>query len=230
MRAFLGPLDEAGRIPAYQQTLVSSFLASAHGAYARQLAFALSGRLHYAWQVELHSQFCREMEILSLLARATSWVPVPTLAVSLWHWESAWLPNPVEAVGDRGLGTLIDLAAFGHAVHSVLRPAALLPEGFDQADPFALAMRRIEFESGRLMQAQILFLKGPELAHVRASVAAAVERRHAQVRQQWNDLLRGMDIETSGKHTLAPAPAYRGNPPPAPASVASDAGAAVRSP
>lgn len=209
MRAFLGPLDDKGRIPAQQQTWVSSFLVSAHSAHARQLAAALPISLHHGWQVELHSQFCREMEILSLVMRATSWVPVPTLPLSLFQWEQAWMPKPAEEVADRHQGLLIDLAAFGHALHTVIRPAALLPEGFELADPFALAMRRIEFESGRLMQAQILFLKGPELASVRDAVTAAVERRHAQVRQLWNTILRDMDIETSGRHILAPAPAYR---------------------
>lgn len=209
MRAFLGPLDEHGRIPAHQQTLVSTFLVSAHGANARQLALALPSRLHHGWQVELHSQYCREMEILSLVARATAWVPIPKLAFSLWQWELAWLPKPVAEAADRVQGLLIDLAAFGHALHTVIRPAALLPEGFEQADPFALAMRRIEFESGRLMQAQILFLKGPELISYRDAVAAAVEWRHAQVRELWSGILRSMDIETSARHVLAPAPAYR---------------------
>jgi hypothetical protein len=209
MRAFLGPLDESGRIPAHQQTLISSFLISAHGANVRQLAVALPNSLHFGWQVELHSQYCREMEIISLVTRATSWVPIPTLPLAIWQWELAWLPKPVEEVEDRRQGLLIDLAAFGHALHTVIRPAALLPEGFEPVDPFALAMRRIEFESGRLMQAQILFLKGPELLSVRGAVSAAVERRHAQVRQLWNGILRSMDIEASGRHVLAPAPAYR---------------------
>jgi hypothetical protein len=56
------------------------------------------------------------------------------------------------------------------------------------------ALRRIEFESGRLLQAQILFLKGPQLADVRAEVAAAVERRHQQVRELWQAMLRGLNL------------------------------------
>jgi hypothetical protein len=209
MRAFLGPLDDDGRIPAHQQTMVSAFLASAHGANARALALALPNSLHHGWQVELHSQYCREMEIISLVGRATSWVPIPTLPFSMWQWEVAWLPKPVLDAADWRQGSLIDLAAFGHALHTVIRPAALLPEGFEVTDAFALAMRRIEFESARLMQAQILFLKGPELVPFRDVVSAAVERRHAQVRELWHGILRGMDIETSGRHVLAPAPAYR---------------------
>ncbi len=203
MNAFL-PVDN-GRIPALQQTRVSAFLMSAHGAEARQLAMALPGSLHDGWQLELHSQYCREMEILSLVARATSWVPDPALAFLIWQWEMAWLPKSVEGAADHSQGLLIDLAAFGHALHTVIRPAALLPEGFTLADPFAMAMRRVEFESGRLMQAQILFLKGPELHSVREAVAAAVEQRHAQVRELWNGMLHGIGIDSSGRHMLVPA-------------------------
>jgi hypothetical protein len=205
MTPFLGPLDPNGCVPPQQQTKLSAFLISAHGALARQLAAALPGRLHESWQVELHSQYCRELEILSLVARSTSWLPDPLLPFLMWRWEIAWLPRAVEGAAGLFQGCLIDLAAFAHAVHAVIRPAALLPEFQQHDNAFAMAMRRIEFESGRLMLAQILFLKGPQLAPVRHAVAAAVERRHAQVREVWNAMLTGMDIDTSGKHNLPPA-------------------------
>ena len=204
MNPFLGPLEN-GHIPAVQQTRVSAFLMSAHGALTRHLAVALPASLHQGWQVEMHSQYCREMEILSLLARATSWVPDPQLGLLIWQWEMAWLPRPVSGLDDRTQATLIDLAALGHALHAVIRPAALLPENFSDSDPFALAMRRIEFESGRLMQAQILFLKGPQLIPVRDAVATALEQRHSQIRELWQNMLHTMDVDTSGRHTLAPA-------------------------
>ena len=45
-------------------------------------------------------------------------------------------------------------------------------------DPFVLALRKIEFESGRAMQAQILLLKSADLLPLRDAVNAAVESRH----------------------------------------------------
>lgn len=228
MKPFLGPLEN-GRIPPLQQTKISAFLMSAHGALARQFAVALPVSLHQGWQVEMHSQYCREMEILSLLARATAWVPDPTLVFQIWRWEAAWAPRAAPGVTDRTQAVLIDLAAFGHALHSVIRPAALLPEDFPDDDPFALAMRRVEFESGRLMQAQILFLKGPQLIPVRDSVAAAVEWRHAQIRELWNDWLHSMDVESSGRHSLVPA--YQaGQAPPSAPPVAAQPSIAIREP
>jgi hypothetical protein len=191
MSSFLGPLDSEGRVPASQQTRVSAFLISAHAALARQFAVAVPMRLHAGWQTELHAQLYREAEIVSLLLRATSWVPdfaIPWLSMT---WEAAWLPKPA-MTGEEGL--MIDMAALGHALHAAIRPAALLPLEADQQDPFAVALRRIEFESSRLMQAQIIFLKDPGLLPVRHDVNAAVERRHAQVRELWSGLLAGIGV------------------------------------
>ncbi len=45
MSEFFGPLDSDGRVPPRQQTRVAAFLVSAHGALARQFAFALPLKL-----------------------------------------------------------------------------------------------------------------------------------------------------------------------------------------
>ena len=194
MNGQLGPADEGGRIPALQQTRVAAFLLSAHGAQARRLAVTMPMQLHQPWHIELHAQYCREMEILSLLAHSTAWVFDPQLPLMTWQWEGAWLPRPMPGAADHFHGLLVDMAALGHAIHAGIRPAALLPDDAAPADPFVLAMRRIEFESGRLLQAQILFLKGPQLADARDYVAAAVEYRHEQVRELWQAMLKGLNV------------------------------------
>jgi hypothetical protein len=199
MSAFLGPLDAAGRVPPRQQTRVAAFLMSGHGAMARQLAIALAVPTKAAWQTELNSQLYRESEIVSLLLRATSWAPDPELPFQLPAWEAAWLPRPADGVADRAQAFIIDMAALGHALHAVIRPAALLPESAISLDPFALALRKIELESGRLMQAQIMFLKSPELLPFRSAVSTAVEGRHAQVRTLWEDMLYLIGIESRRK-------------------------------
>jgi hypothetical protein len=194
MNEFLGPLDSIGRIPPLQQTRVASFLISAHGALARQLAVALPGQLKTGWQTELNAQIHREAEIVSLLLRATSWVPDFTLPYRAMTWEATWLPKPVTDVHDQRLAIIIDIAALGHAVHGAIRPAALLPIEASTEDPFVIALRRIEFESSRLIQAQIHFLKSDELKTMRDAVAGAVEARHRQVRKLWEEMLEGIGI------------------------------------
>lgn len=194
MSALLGPLDSLGRVPPRQQTRVGAFLLSAHGALARHFAVALAAQSGAAWHAELNAQFYREAEIVSLLLHGTSWVPDLELAFLSPRWEAVWLLRPVPGVADRLQGSIIDLAALGHAVHAAIRPAALLPTAASPQDAFVQALRRIEFESGRLIQAQILFLKSAELAPVRDAVSAAVERRHAEVRKLWRDMLVGLGV------------------------------------
>jgi hypothetical protein len=185
---------------------------SAHAALARRLAFVVPGRLHDGWQIELHALYCREIEIVALLAGATTWQADPALALLSWQWEAAWLPQPAAGAADAGQAHLIDLAAFGHALHAVPRPAALLPEAAAAMDPFTLAVNRIELDGGRLMQGQILYLKSPELAEVRGVAEAALERRHAQMRSLWDAMLRSLDVDISGRHLVEIAFARQSKP------------------
>jgi hypothetical protein len=199
MTPFLGPLDQAGRIPPLQQTRVAAFLVSAHGALARRLALALPGQMKAGWQTELNAQFYREAETVSLLMRATSWKPDPELLLLVPSWELTWLPKPKTDIADAAMALTIDTAALGHAVHAAIRPAALLPDKASPEDSFVMALRRIEFESGRLMQAQIMLLKGEDLLPFRDAVNAAVEQRHVEVRHLWDTMLNGIGVERGTK-------------------------------
>jgi hypothetical protein len=194
MSEFFGPLDSAGCVPPRQQTRVAAFLISAHGALARQYALALPLKLESACQTELNTQFYREAEIVSLLMRSTTWVPDLALLSLAASWEAAWFPKPAEGVADRSLALAIDLATRAHAVHAGIRPAALLPVEADAHDPFAMALRRVEFENGRLLQAQILILKGPQLVPFRDAVSSSLEGRHAEIRKFWTAALEGVGI------------------------------------
>src|SRR3954471_9619597 len=194
MSGLLGPLDTEGRVPHGQQTRAAAFLISAHGALARQFALALPTKFEAGWQTELNAQFYRENEIVSILMRATTWVPDLALGYMAISWEAAWLSTPNEGIADRSLWQAVHLATLAHAVHAGIRPAALLPVEANANDPFVMALRRIEFESGRLLQAQILFLKGPDLLPFRDAVSATLERRHAEVRRLWAEALEGVGI------------------------------------
>jgi hypothetical protein len=194
----LGPLDAAGRVPGFQQTRISSFLISAHGAEARLLMAALSmapaGAMFGVREIELHAQLTRELEILSLLTRATSWQPDPMLMWLAWRWEFAWLPQPVQEAASLRQGPAIDAAAFGYALHTAIRPAVLLPQHMAESDPFAAALKRIELDGSRVVQAQIRFLKSAELMPARDAISTAVDRRHRQLRLLWTELLSSMGV------------------------------------
>ncbi|CCE10339.1 hypothetical protein BRAS3843_470035 [Bradyrhizobium sp. STM 3843] len=194
MSCFLGPLDISGRLPPKQQTRIGAFLISAHGALMRQLTLALGMPSERSWLAELNAQLFRETEIVSLMLQATRWVPDLELLALCPSWEAAWLITPVPNIPDQTQGWIIDLAALGHAIHGAVRPAAVLPDGTPRDDAFAEALRRTEFESGRLIQAQILFLKSPEFVSMRDAVGAAVDRRHAQVRRLWREVLASIGV------------------------------------
>jgi hypothetical protein len=194
MSEFLGPLDSERRVTPRQQTRIAAFLISAHGALARQFAFTLPMKLDAAWQTELNAQLYRETEIISLLLRATSWVPDFALGYMGVAWETAWFPTPIEGIADRTLAVAAGLATLAHAVHAGIRPAALLPVEANANDPFVTALRRIEFENGRLLQAQFLFLKSPELTPFRNAVSSALERRHTEIGKLWAEALEGVGI------------------------------------
>jgi hypothetical protein len=194
VRATLGPLDPAGRIPALQQTRVAGFLMSVHGAELRLLASALLKPSFGVQEIALHAQLYQETEIVGLLWRATAWLPDPILPWLLWQWEAAWLPQAVEGMANPAQGAVIDAAAFGYALHTAIRPAAILPEHIGMSDPFAAALRRIELEGSRIAQAQLRFLKRPELTPVRDAIEAAVDQRHARLRQLWSELLSNLGV------------------------------------
>ena len=86
------------------------------------------------------------------------------------------------------------LATLAYAVHASIRTAALLPVEANAHDPFVMALHRIEFENGRLLQAQILLLKGPELIPFCNAVSSALESRHAEIRKLWAEALEGVGI------------------------------------
>ncbi len=96
MNAFLGPLDAACRVPPLQQTRVASFLISAHGALASQLAMSLPGQLKAGWQTELNAQFHREAEIVSSRGVARGREAIRACEQGLQDLEDALVPGITE--------------------------------------------------------------------------------------------------------------------------------------
>lgn len=189
MTAAAGPRDKAaGRLPALQQTRIEAFLISAHSAQARRLAMAAANPLADQAQIGLHVAVCREWEMLSLMTRAASWQLDPMLPFLLWRWELAWLPRLVKGVPDASHSPMIDAAAFGYALHTAIRPAAVLPRQSPADDPFAVALKQMELEGGRLVQMQLRFLKEPRFAPMRDAISAAVEERQSQIRRLWEEV------------------------------------------
>jgi hypothetical protein len=183
----------SSRIPAAQQTRIAAFLISAHGFLARHLSLSLPARFDAAWHTELHAHAFREAEIVSLLMRTTEWLPDMLLPWLTLTWEVAWQAPLPEGFPDAEIARLMDLAAFGHALHGAIRPATVFPDS-PLTEPFVVALRRIEFESGRLIQAQMLVLKDQRFLSQRTLIVSAVERRHAQIQALWTEMLKSLGL------------------------------------
>ena len=110
----------------------------------------------------MHGQYSRELEFSTLLARVTRWSGNPQVylqaaAVIAPLWKEWYgIQGPLSSLdprsGYRGL-------AFGHALLARVRLAPVIPVKADELDPFVVAIRRIEQENGRMIQAQIRLLK-----------------------------------------------------------------------
>ena len=116
----------------------------------------------------MHGQYFRETEFASLLWRVTRWSTNPQI-----YWEASAIAAPLwnEWWRIQGpIGTLLDPTsayrglALGHALFACLRFAPVMPRAVDELDPFVVALRRIEQENGRMIQAQIRLLKEMPIA------------------------------------------------------------------
>ena len=162
MSEFFGPLDSEGRVPPRQQTRVAAFLISAHGALARQFAFALPVKLESAWQTELNAQFYREIRDRFPVAARDDLGARPRL------W-AIWL-HPGKRPGFQGRSTELRINPWRwRSISQRAHMPCMLASGrlpccrseVNAHDPFVMALRRIEFESSRLLQAQIMLAEGP---------------------------------------------------------------------
>ena len=154
----------AGRgFDADMQTRISLFLGAAKSVNAAILgAVEMQPRITIAYPF-VHGQYFREVEFAVLLARVTRWssnwaiyAEGTRLTTSLWRqwWQIQWPAGPT--LNPRSAYSAL---ALGHALLARVRTAPLIPDNANETDPFVAALRRIEQESGRMIQAQIRLLK-----------------------------------------------------------------------
>jgi hypothetical protein len=145
------------------QTRISLFLGAAKSVNAAILgAVELQPQITIAYPF-VHGQYFREVEFAALLARVTRWssnwatyAEGARLTAPLWtQWWQIQVP-PGPALDPRAAYSAL---ALGHALLARVRTAPLIPDRVDETDPFVAALRRIEQESGRMIQAQIRLLK-----------------------------------------------------------------------
>ncbi len=167
------------------QTKIALFVGAAKSVNAAILAAAeLQPQITVAYPF-IHGQYFRELEFASLLARVTRWSANPAvyadsapLVAPLWRewWR---IHVPVGPAFDAGAAYAA--LALGHALLARVRLAPVIAEGADELDPFVVALRRIEQENGRMIQAQIRLLKDATSPLAMAERERLIETEQAAV-------------------------------------------------
>lgn len=181
---------------AEMQTRISVFLGAAKNINAALMGEAALLPITGVSQAFVHSQLFREVEAASLLARVTRWS-------LLWpvYAEAARLSAPLwaELARCRGLAgpTIDQRAAFnglalGHALLARVRVTPIIPQHIDELDPYVVALRRIEADSGRLIQLQVRLLQHAAQSRVVDDAEAIVEHEQQVVDDAYGAFLASL--------------------------------------
>ena len=167
------------------QTKIALFLGAAKGVNAAMLApgaLATSTTIAYPF---VHGQWFREIEFATLLARVTRWSPNPlvyaegaTLVAPLWQ---EWWRIQLDGAAFLEPRAAYAALAFGHALLARVRLAPVLADDCNALDPFVVAIRRMEQESGRMIQTQMRLLKDVNVPLALAEREQIVEDEQAIV-------------------------------------------------
>jgi hypothetical protein len=145
------------------QTRIALFVGAAKSVNAAIMAgFALQPQVTAAYPF-VHGQYFRELEFVSLLTRVTRWsangaIYAESAPIIAPLWAEWWRVQLLDPPG-HGASTVYGSLALGHALLARVRLAPVIGDDADELDPFVVALRRIEQEGGRMIQAQIRLLK-----------------------------------------------------------------------
>ena len=180
------------------QTRISLFAGAAKSVNATFLGTLELAPGKSVAQEYIHAQYFREVELASLLARATTWSMNPVvyaeaqaLAAPLWAalWPIQLPPGPLGDEGARVRGL-----ALGHALLARVRLSPIIPAGADEASPFVAALRRLDQENGRQIQTQIRLLQDVPVGIEPAQCEAMVQQAQTLVDAAFGRLLQVLAV------------------------------------
>ncbi len=146
------------------QTKISLFLTASKNANALFLG-AVEFRPFLALEQQfLHTQYFQEMESLLLLTKVTRWSSDPRIYSEALNYTAPLWAEWRAISGPFGVGHLNPLGfyqalALGHAMLSQVRLTPIIPVDADNADPYVIALRRIDQDNARMIQTQIALLR-----------------------------------------------------------------------
>lgn len=167
MRSLAQEFFSKNDIGSEQETRISLFIQGIKTANAAILAKIEMQPFSWLPYKSLHSQYYKEMELTTLLNKATSWSTNPFVymeasQLNLKLWQKAEIATYLHGffAPDE---VFYNYLALSHAFMSEIRFLPILPPTKPLDTPFLSAIKEIEDENGRQIQAQIRLLKGMEL-------------------------------------------------------------------
>lgn len=180
----LGP-DEQTRVCLFLQSLKTT-----NAAILAKIEFQPFEWLPYR---SLHSQYYKEIELSTLLGKATQWSTNPFLYMdatknNLAFWQKAEISKYLSGFFEVNQ-VLYEYLALSHAFMSEVRFMPLLPSTISLDDPFLFALNEIEEENGRQIQIQIRLLKDLEIDLNNKEKQAIVDQQRDIVSNIFDDVL-----------------------------------------
>lgn len=171
-----------------EQTRIALFLQGVKSLNTAILAKVELQSLEWLPYKHLHAQYFKEMELSTLIGKATTWSSNPMVYMQATNLNFA-LWQETEASGFVGGffkpdGQFYQYLALSHAFMSVIRFLPLLPTSLPLDTPFLSALKEIEEENGRQIQTQIRLLK-------ETPVDLSLEEKEAMVTGQ-HEIVEGL--------------------------------------
>lgn len=187
-------LSQTG-MPATAQTKISLMIMTAKNVNALFLGAVEFMPFVGPEQQLLHAQYFQEMESILLLTKVTRWATNPKIYMEalpimapIWNeWRSRFGLSGISALDPKGFYQGL---ALGHALLSKIRIAPVIPHSIEAADPYAIALRRIEQDNGRMIQSQITLLRSTAPAMPEDERDSLIEEKQELVNDVFNQFLR----------------------------------------
>lgn len=143
----------------------------------------------------LHAQYFQEMESILLLTKVTHWAPDPRIYIEsmpilapIWgEWRRRFALSGISALDPKGFYQGL---ALGHALLSKIRVVPVIPSDIEATDPYAMALRRIEQDNGRMIQSQIALLRTNAPGMLEEERDSLIEEKQDLVNEVFDQFLR----------------------------------------
>ncbi len=141
----------------------------------------------------LHNQYFKEIELSTLLGKATQWSSNPFVYMEATNLNLFLVNHTGAARYMQGFfeldRTFYEYLALSHAFMADVRFLPLLPASIPLDSPFLSALKEIEEENGRQIQAQIRLLKDVPVPLEREEKEAIIEQQWGRVEEVYDRFL-----------------------------------------